>query len=118
MKKVRREDIEQVEIFPGVFAKIILYSEKLLITLVNMPPGTSVPLHSHPHEQVSICFKGRGEFYNEESRDTVEEGEFFLFPSNEAHGLKVLGENNAEFLDVFSPPREDYIEKVRRSKKK
>jgi quercetin dioxygenase-like cupin family protein len=36
----------------------------------------------------------------------------YFIPSNEKHGVKVTGTEKGLFLDVFSPPREDYLEKM------
>ncbi|MFQ5711136.1 MAG: cupin domain-containing protein [Candidatus Geothermarchaeales archaeon] len=109
---MRREDVKEIELFPGIRAKILLYGENLMLSLVEMSPGLVAPMHSHPHEQVTSCLKGMAEVKTDEGGRVVKEGDFILFTSNERHEIKVIGDEKTVFLDVFSPPREEYIKKA------
>lgn len=81
--------------------------------LVEIEAGEMVPEHSHPHEQMGICLEGEAEFKGEGESVIVKKGMTYFIKSNEKHSVKVTGKKKGLFLDVFSPPREDYLEKMR-----
>lgn len=114
MKVVRAEDIEDIPLFGNVSGKVIFSSERVMFLLVKIEPREIVPEHSHPHEQMGICLKGRAEFSSGEESRIVEEGTFYWIKPGEKHSVKPLGDETCIFLDVFNPPREDYLEKLKR----
>ena len=67
---------------------------------------------------MGICLKGKAEFISEKQRVIVEEGIFYWIKPNERHGVTSLADETSLFLDVFNPPREDYIDKVRETARK
>lgn len=84
-----------------------------MLVLVEIGEGNSIPIHSHPHEQMGICLKGSADFETENGVTTVKEGETYHIPGNEKHGVRNPSKGGATFLDIFSPPREDYLAKAR-----
>lgn len=94
--------------------KVLLSGERLMLFLVEIKPGGVVPEHSHPHEQMGLCLRGKAEFKTGNEVALVEAGMAYRFPSNEKHSVKVVGDKAAIFLDVFSPPREDYLKLAKR----
>ncbi len=50
---VTRSETRVVEMFPGVTRRTLAAGERLMIVESVMQPGASMPLHYHPHEQVS-----------------------------------------------------------------
>ena len=113
LKVVELKEGREIPFFKGVTGKILLWSERLMFFLVEIEVGEMVPEHSHPHEQMGICLRGEAEFWGAGESVTVREGMAYFIPSNEKHGVKVIGTEKGLFLDVFSPPREDYLEKMR-----
>jgi quercetin dioxygenase-like cupin family protein len=91
-------------------------------TLVRwaVPAGAEpTPLHSHMEfEQISTILSGRIE-------TTVGDESFILGPGDichirrgEVHGrTRALGEEAAIVLDIFTPPRQQYVEAAERSAK-
>jgi len=61
---------------------------------------------------MGICLSGRAEFRAGDQTAIVEAGMVYWLRSNEGHSVRVLGEGGATFLDVFSPPREDYVQRA------
>ncbi len=49
-------------IFPGVTIQTCP-AEKMLLSLVDLAPGSIVEEHSHPHEQVGMLLKGKAIFF-------------------------------------------------------
>ncbi|MCL4439882.1 MAG: cupin domain-containing protein, partial [Firmicutes bacterium] len=67
--------------------------------------------HSHPHEQLTYILRGKAEFVLGDETLDLEEGDLLLIPPNITHSLKVIGTVPVLNLDVFSPIREDYLDK-------
>jgi len=109
MKVVSKEDVKGFPILQKVVGRVLLSGERLMFLLAEIEPDGFVPEHSHPHEQMGICLKGKAEFKAGDKTAIVKAGMAYWFPPNEKHGVKVIGDEKGVFLDVFSPPREDYL---------
>jgi mannose-6-phosphate isomerase-like protein (cupin superfamily) len=67
-----------------------------------------VATHQHPHEQMGVCTEGSLELIIGGERRVVRSGEIFLVPPNTPHSARAV-DGPARALDVFHPPREDYM---------
>jgi len=66
-------------------------------------PGSTYEMHSHPHEQFSLLLSGRIRLtVGEESRE-IGPGDGWYAPAGVPHGGEILGEEEAVFIDVYSP---------------
>ena len=117
MRVVSREEVQGIDIFQGITGKILLSGKKIMFLLVEIEKGGFVPMHSHSNEQFGLCLKGRAEFRGEEKTEIVQTGMFYALAPNEPHSVQMIGDESGLFLDVFSPPREDYLAKLRGVKK-
>ena len=50
---------------PGVKRRILAFGGSLMMAQFNFNEGSSIPWHSHPHEQVSYVISGEAELYLE-----------------------------------------------------
>lgn len=66
-------------------------------------------LHAHEHEQMLLMVSGRLELQIEEARAWLLPGEFAYFPSGAYHGAVGVGDEGAEYFEIFSPPRIDQL---------
>lgn len=114
MKVATRSDLIQFPIFESVSGRIVFSSDRVMFLLVEVPPKGVVPEHSHPHEQMGICLRGKAEFKSGKEKVIVEEGMFYWIKPGEKHAVESLVDEPSLFLDVFSPPREDYLERVKK----
>ena len=73
---------------------------------INLDAGTVVPMHSHPHEQVTYVMEGRFEFTIGTETRVLERGVAALIPGGVMHGGTTL--TACRVLDLFSPVREEY----------
>jgi quercetin dioxygenase-like cupin family protein len=109
-------DIPAIELAPGVSLQL-LSGEKTMMSIVTFQPGTFVPLHSHPHEQLGTTLQGEMLLYigglEEKYAQVVKAGDTYVIPGGVLHAARPLGDGHCIVLDVFSPPREDYLEKFR-----
>ena len=83
----------------------------MTMVFFHLEPGAQIPEHSHPHEQMGTVLKGSIELIIDEEKRIVNEGNAYHVRSNVTHSGRCLGAVS-EVLEVFSPPREDYIQKA------
>ena len=48
-------------------------------------PGHSVPMHSHPYEQVGMVYNGKASLYIGDEERIVQKGDFYCIPANVPH---------------------------------
>lgn len=89
----------------------ILAGEAVMISLVTIEPGASVPLHDHPNEQMGYVIQGTLTLtIGDETRDLAP-GAAYRAPGGIPHGA--TSTDGCLVVDVFSPPRADYAERAR-----
>ena len=95
---------------PGVKRRILAFGGSLMMAQFNFNEGSSIPWHSHPHEQVSYVISGEAELYLEgqEPVRLIAGGSYYV-PSNIRH--RVVASTEAVFIDIFTPQREDFLGK-------
>ncbi len=92
----------------GVHVTQLVTGERTSVQHFHIEPGTSVPEHSHEHEQVGYVVRGTATFVrNDAAIDVISAGESFYLPSMETHGVENRGDEPLQGVDVFSPPRVD-----------
>ena len=91
----------------------VLVGGAMMMGIVTLAPGSIVPLHQHPNEQIGYVLEGIITLtVGDETRDLAP-GAAYLIPGGTPHeGSSVDG---CVVLDVFSPPRSDYAELARAS---
>lgn len=82
--------------------------ERLMICRLTLQPHVDTPVHSHPHEQMTIVERGRVRFTIDGSPRVVDAGDVLHFPPNVAHGATMLDEE-VVLIDIFTPLREDFL---------
>jgi quercetin dioxygenase-like cupin family protein len=82
------------------------HGDKCTLGLVNLEKGSKVPLHSHPHEQVTYIVKGRLQMVIDGKDCLLEQGMYYVIPSNVMHSAVAV--TDCQLIDVFAPVREDY----------
>ncbi len=97
---------EQAE--PGVKRKIFHPGKGLMMMEVQFKKGAEGYEHSHIHEQMSYCIKGKIAFQIDGKETIITQGEIIYIPSNAKHGVTALEESI--LLDTFTPIRKDLLE--------
>lgn len=82
------------------------HGDKCTLGLVKLEKGSSVPLHSHLHEQITYIVKGQMQMMIDGKDCLLNEGAYYVIPSNVFHSAVAL--TDCEVIDVFAPVREDY----------
>ncbi len=87
--------------------------EKMMMVLNATLPGHTVPMHSHPHEQVGMVYSGKAKLRIGDEEKVVQKGYFYCIPANIPHSDTCMGSEAIVMLDIFYPVRNDFIEKFR-----
>src|ERR1700735_590210 len=82
--------------------------QKGMLARLIVRTGCVVPLHSHENEQITYILEGAVKFIIENKEYVVRAGEVLVIPSNVPHSAEAL-EDTID-LDIFCPPRADWID--------
>jgi len=88
----------------------LITGNRMMLAHVYLKKGCVVPRHQHENEQLTYVLEGALHFWigEDESKEvTIRAGEVLHIPSNVWHKAKAL-EDTLD-VDVFSPPREDWL---------
>ncbi len=102
-----RDKVTPVEMLPGLYRRTLAWGEKAMLCEFTAEAGVQVPLHSHPHEQVGMVQSGRVEFTVAGERWIAGPGDAYAIPGGVEHAARFL--EPTVLLELFSPPREEYI---------
>lgn len=86
----------------------MIVGERLMVCRLTFRPHVVTPVHSHPHEQITIVQRGRVVFTVEGEPRPATAGDVLHFPPGVRHGATVL-DDLAVLIDIFSPIREDFF---------
>ena len=88
----------------------VIVGNNIMISRVLLKKGSVVPKHQHVNEQITYILEGALKFWIDGKVIVVNAGEVLLIPSNMPH--KALALADTVDLDVFNPPRADWINKT------
>jgi quercetin dioxygenase-like cupin family protein len=112
---VRYADVPIIELAPG-FKTHIVSGDRITLSFVSAEPSAELPSHHHENEQIMIVSDGAVDFVIEGKQYHVEKGDVVVLPSNTEHG-GYISDQGCRAIDVFSPPRQDYVAKLEKAKK-
>ena len=97
----------------GTITRRLIAAERMMIAQIVLKKGDDVPRHSHHNEQITYIVTGKlrillGE--HGEREIIVAAGEVLVIPPNLPHAALAL--EDTFDVDVFSPPREDWLNKT------
>jgi quercetin dioxygenase-like cupin family protein len=84
--------------------------QEIMLARVLLKKGCIVPEHSHRNEQLTYVLEGALKFWIDGKEIVVNAGETLCIPSNMPHKAEALADTVD--LDVFNPPRADWINKT------
>ena len=90
-----------------------VHGERAMVAQVFLKKGAIVQTHTHESEQITYILEGALKFnLGEDQREevVVRAGEVLHIPSNLPHKAEAL--DDTLDVDVFSPPREDWLNKT------
>jgi quercetin dioxygenase-like cupin family protein len=91
----------------------LVTGKQMMLAHVYLDKGCVVPKHSHENEQITYILDGALKFWigeDESEEVTVRAGEVLVIPSGVPHKAEAL-EDTLD-VDIFSPPRQDWLDKT------
>jgi len=91
----------------------MITGDRVMLAHIYLKKGAVVPRHQHENEQITYVLDGALRFHLGENGDQqvdVRSGEVLTIPSNLPHTAEAL-EDTLD-VDVFSPPRRDWLDKT------
>src|SRR5438094_13272 len=84
--------------------------QEIMVARVLLKKGCIVPEHSHHNEQLTYILDGALKFWIDGKEIVVHSGEVLCIPANMPHKAEAM-EDTVD-LDIFNPPRADWINKT------
>lgn len=91
----------------------LITADRMMLAHVYLDRGCIVPKHQHENEQLTYILSGALHFWigeNGEEEVVVRSGEVLVIPSFVWHKAEAL-EDTVD-VDIFSPPRQDWLDKT------
>lgn len=103
---IKKEQAKK-RVFKGVSLDSLAVGEKSMVCKMNYVEGNFAELHQHPHEQSGYVISGRYELVIGGEKYELSAGDSYAIAGNTPHSFRVI--EGGEVIDVFTPPREDYM---------
>jgi quercetin dioxygenase-like cupin family protein len=100
-------DINPKKLHEGCMTRLVA-GENVLISFIRIEPHKTFPVHQHPQEQLMVVMEGEFETMVDGKIHILKKGEVIILPPHIEHGGKTR-DSFCEIIDIFSPPREDYL---------
>jgi quercetin dioxygenase-like cupin family protein len=108
----RWEDVP-TEPVSELLSRMLITGDRMMLAQVFLKKGCIVPRHHHENEQLTYIVSGALRFWIGEDESEVvmvRAGEVLHIPSNVPHKAEAV-EDTLD-VDIFSPPRQDWIDKT------
>ena len=90
-----------------LFSRQVIHGKTMTVARLDIRKGCIVPKHSHHNEQISMVQQGSMRFNLDGVEKIVKGGEVMQIPPHVPHSVEAL--EDCIVVDLFSPPREDWI---------
>jgi len=100
----------QLEDLNPLLQRQFVVGQDIMLARVLLKKGCIVPEHSHHNEQLTYILEGALKFWINGKEIVVNAGEVLTIPPHMPHKAEAL-EDTVD-LDVFNPPRADWINKT------
>jgi len=106
--------VHPVPSVPALTARLVA-GDKLMAMFGSVEPNASLPLHSHPHEQITICIEGTVHFQVGDAGYDLSPGEGLVIPGGITHGGVRVGPEGCSIIEIFTPLRDEYVALMRQA---
>jgi len=103
------DKMEKERVTDAIYRRVIS-GERAMLAQIYLEKGAVVPMHSHDNEQITFLMEGVLKFWIGEEREEMilHAGEVLHIPANVPHQAEAL--EKCLDVDVFSPPRQDWLD--------
>ncbi|HSY98747.1 MAG TPA: cupin domain-containing protein [Terriglobales bacterium] len=109
MKHTAWNSVELEDLNP-LLQRHFIVGQNVMVARVLLKRGCIVPEHSHHNEQITYILEGALRFWIDGKEIVVNAGEVLTIPPHMPHKAEAV-EDTVD-LDIFSPPRADWINKT------
>lgn len=109
LKYFKWSEVELENLKAGLDRQLVV-GENMMLARVLLKKGCIVPEHSHHNEQLTYILEGALKFTIDGKEIVVGAGEVLCIPPHLPHAAEAL-EDTVD-LDVFNPPRADWLNKT------
>ena len=106
LQHIRLQDMPVEHLNPLIDRQFVAGDRSMLARII-LRKGSIVPMHSHDNEQITYVLEGALKFTIDGKEMIIRGGEILVIPSNLPHSAEAL-EDTVD-LDIFCPPRADWI---------
>ncbi|HZP17133.1 MAG TPA: cupin domain-containing protein [Terriglobales bacterium] len=100
----------ELETMNPLLQRQLIVGQDVMLARVLLKKGCIIPMHSHVNEQISYILEGALKFWIDGKEIVVRPGEILTIPPNMPHKAEAL-EDTVD-LDIFHPPRADWLAKT------
>jgi quercetin dioxygenase-like cupin family protein len=109
LKHIPWHSVELEDLNPLLQRQFVV-GQDIMLARVLLKKGCVVPEHNHHNEQVTYILEGALKFWIDGKEIVVNAGEVLTIPPHMPHKAEAL--LDTVDLDVFNPPRADWINKT------
>ena len=102
----RLAELERTRIWPGVIGRVVK-GLNLTVAIVELEPGSLVPEHHHPQEQIGFVIEGTITCRCAGEERELRPGGIYRFVDDSPHEIRAAAEG-AIVADLFAPSRDDW----------
>jgi quercetin dioxygenase-like cupin family protein len=84
------------------------HGDRCTVGDVELDADTVIPIHEHPHEQITYLLEGSMHFVVGDETMTMKPGDIAVIPGGVSHGGRTI--SRCRVIDAFAPARDDYRE--------
>lgn len=95
-----------LQVWEGVTVRVVR-GERMTMAIAELAPGTMVPQHQHPHEQLGVVLQGSARFVAAGEETNLTAGGTYRLLADIPHSVEV-GPEGAVFVECFAPRRTDW----------
>lgn len=106
MKNIPWNSIKEEKLSDLILRRAI-HGHNISLALFRISKGGLVPVHSHENEQISFILEGKIKFFKGSEEVVAAKDEMITIAPGEEHGAEAL--EDCISLDIFSPPRADWM---------
>lgn len=103
----KKDDLGYKGPVEGVKLKTLTYGEKTLMAEFRLKKRSTLPEHSHPHEQIGYLVSGRIVLIIDGQRKPAEPGDSWCIHGDVLHSGETV--EDSVVIEVFSQVREDFL---------
>jgi quercetin dioxygenase-like cupin family protein len=109
LKHIPWNTVELEDLNPLLQRQFVV-GHRIMVARVLLRKGCIVPRHSHYNEQFSYVLEGALRFWIDGKKIVVKAAEVLSIPPHLPHKVEALEDTVS--LDIFNPPRADWINKT------